>query len=108
LEPASPGAGRIFRAAARLDRLSKSKSDEDAWGGTLKMLWHMNDDVSLYAGVDRGFRLGGINNLGQPNYDNEIALNYEVGVKGLLPRQHAAAEREHLPHQVRRLSGRLL
>ena len=26
---------------------SKSKSDEDAWGGTLKMLWHMNDDVSL-------------------------------------------------------------
>jgi iron complex outermembrane receptor protein len=43
----------------------------------------VSDEVTWYAGVDRGFRLGGINNLGQPNYDNEIALNYEVGVKGL-------------------------
>jgi iron complex outermembrane receptor protein len=58
-------------------------SDEDAWGGTLKLLRDINDQVTVYAGVDRGFRLGGINNLGQPNYDTEIALNYEIGLKGL-------------------------
>ena len=39
--------------------------------------------MTVYAGIDRGFRLGGINNLGQPNYDTEIALNYEIGLKGL-------------------------
>ncbi len=58
-------------------------SDEDAWGGTLKLLRDLNDQVTVYAGIDRGFRLGGINNLGQPNYDTEIALNYEIGLKGL-------------------------
>ncbi len=58
-------------------------SDENAWGGTLKLLRDLNEQVTVYAGVDRGFRLGGINNLGQPNYDTEIALNYEIGLKGL-------------------------
>jgi len=58
-------------------------SDESAWGGTLKLLRDINDQVTVYAGIDRGFRLGGINNLGQPNYDTEIALNYEFGLKGL-------------------------
>jgi iron complex outermembrane receptor protein len=66
-----------------LSGLPKSSSDENGWGGTLKMLWHVTEDVSFYAGVDRGFRLGGINNLGQPNYDTEVAINYEIGVKGL-------------------------
>jgi iron complex outermembrane recepter protein len=59
------------------------ESDEDAWGGTLKLLHHLNENVTVYAGVDRGFRLGGINNLGQPNYDTEVAINYEAGIKGL-------------------------
>jgi iron complex outermembrane receptor protein len=78
------GAGAYSGQPLDISGLPKSSSDEDAWGGTLKLLWHMSDEVTWYAGVDRGFRLGGINNLGQPNYDNEIALNYEIGVKGLL------------------------
>jgi iron complex outermembrane receptor protein len=78
------GGGAYSGQPLDISSLPISKSDEDAWGGTLKVLWHMSDEVTWYAGVDRGFRLGGINNLGQPNYDNEIALNYELGVKGLL------------------------
>ena len=62
---------------------SEVESDEDAWGATLKLLHHLNENITLYGGVDRGFRLGGINNLGQPNYDTEVAINYEVGMKGL-------------------------
>jgi iron complex outermembrane receptor protein len=77
------GVGDYSGQPLDISGLPISKSKEDAWGGTLKLLWHMTDAVSWYAGVDRGFRLGGINNLGQPNYDTEVALNYEVGVKGL-------------------------
>jgi iron complex outermembrane receptor protein len=58
-----------------------------------------NDDVLLTAQVARGFRLGGINDplnvgvctaddlatfSGQPNFDDETVLNYEVGAKTLL------------------------
>ncbi len=62
----------------------ESASDEDAWGGTLKVLYDLNDDLVLYAGLDRGFRLGGVNNLGEPNYDTEEALSIEAGIKGYL------------------------
>lgn len=62
----------------------KSSSKESAWGGTLKVLYNLDDDIVLYAGVDRGFRLGGVNNLGEPNYDTEIAVSYEAGLKGYL------------------------
>lgn len=65
-----------------ISAFDKTSSKEDAWGGTLKLLYHLNDDVTVYAGVDRGFRLGGINNLGEPNYDTEVALNIEAGLKG--------------------------
>jgi iron complex outermembrane receptor protein len=59
------------------------KDNEHDWGGTLKLLRHFGEAVTLYGGVDRGFRLGGINTLGAPNYADEIAWNYEVGLKGL-------------------------
>ena len=62
----------------------ESASDEDAWGGTLKLLYDLDDDLVLYAGLDRGFRLGGVNNLGEPNYDTEVALSIEAGIKGYL------------------------
>ena len=75
--------GRLFRAPLDTSLFPRVSSDESAWGGTLKLLRHLNDQVTVYAGIDRGFRLGGINNLGQPNYDTEIALNYEIGLKGL-------------------------
>lgn len=65
-----------------ISMFDKGSSKEDAWGGTFKVLYNLDDDVVLYAGVDRGFRLGGINNLGEPNYDNEVALNIEAGLKG--------------------------
>lgn len=65
-----------------ISMFDKSSSKEDAWGGTLKVLYNLDDDLVLYAGVDRGFRLGGINNLGEPNYDTEVALSVETGLKG--------------------------
>jgi len=57
-------------------------SDVSAWGGTLKLLYHVNDEITAYAGVDRGFLLGGINGINQPNYNTEVAYNYEIGLKG--------------------------
>ena len=59
------------------------RDNENAWGGTLKLLRHFGEEITVYGGVDRGFRLGGINTLGAPDYATEIAWNYEVGVKGL-------------------------
>jgi len=53
-----------------------------AWGGTVKGIYHTSDAVSIYAGIDRGFKLGGNNGYGAPAYGTEVALNYEVGVKG--------------------------
>lgn len=67
-----------------LSTLPMRRSNESAWGGTAKVLYHIDRDVTVYAGVDRGFRLGGINDLGQPNYKNETAYNYEIGLKSYL------------------------
>jgi iron complex outermembrane receptor protein len=61
---------------------------------TAKLGYHWSDDLSFYAGYDRGFKAGGLNDgqifvlpLG-PNstptkFDEEIAHNYEAGFKGM-------------------------
>lgn len=76
------GSGAYAGSPPDLSALPTRRSNESAWGGTAKLLYHIGRDISLYAGVDRGFRLGGINNLGQPNYGTETAYNYEAGIKG--------------------------
>jgi len=64
----------------------------EAFSGTLKFIYYLEDDVSAYAGYDRGFKAGGFNNpvaIGgafptdpTPGFDEEIADNFEVGIKG--------------------------
>jgi outer membrane receptor protein involved in Fe transport len=44
-----------------------------------------NPNVKLYGNVAKGFRSGGFNGNGQPTYDPEKLINYEVGAKGVLP-----------------------
>jgi len=45
----------------------------------------LNDNVKFYGNVAKGFRSGGFNGAGQPNYDPEKLINYELGAKGVLP-----------------------
>jgi iron complex outermembrane receptor protein len=60
---------------------------------TAKIGFHWSDDLSFYAGYDRGFKAGGVNSarqyslpLGAPypgrEFHEEIAHNYEAGFKG--------------------------
>lgn len=78
------GSGAYAGGSPALNTLPIRRSNESAWGGTAKALYHIDRDITIYAGVDRGFRLGGINNLGQPNYGTETAYNYEIGLKSYL------------------------
>jgi iron complex outermembrane recepter protein len=67
----------------------------DTWDevtGTLKLSYHLNDDMTLYAGWDRGFKAGGHNvcknepggdaPLCPEPFDSETADNFEIGFKG--------------------------
>lgn len=42
----------------------------------------ISDDVNLYASVGTGFRSGGFNSPGDPPYEPEDVLAYEIGIKG--------------------------
>ena len=69
-------------------------SQKDKWSevtGTLKANYYLTDDLSVYAGWDRGFKAGGHDvckddENGEPfcpaPFDSEIADNFEVGFKG--------------------------
>jgi iron complex outermembrane recepter protein len=74
-------------------------TSSDGFSPRVIVAYEPNDDVLLTAQVARGFRLGGINDplnvgvctaddlatfSGQPNFDDETVLNYEVGAKTLL------------------------
>lgn len=62
----------------------------NAFSGTLKFSYALADDVSVYAGYDRGYKAGGFNtpiysggSFSSPeDFDSEEANNYEVGLKG--------------------------
>ena len=42
----------------------------------------LTDNVNLYASVAKGFRSGGFNRAGLPNYKPESLMSYEIGTKG--------------------------
>lgn len=44
----------------------------------------LTDNVKIYSNIARGFRSGGFNGNGQPPYDPEKIINYEVGAKGVV------------------------
>ena len=43
--------------------------------------YDINDDLNVYFNVAQGFRSGGFNGAGQPPYDPETVLSYELGSK---------------------------
>ncbi|MDB4000841.1 TonB-dependent receptor, partial [bacterium] len=43
--------------------------------------YDINDDLNIYFNVAQGFRSGGFNGAGQPPYDPEEVLSYELGSK---------------------------
>jgi iron complex outermembrane recepter protein len=74
-------------------------TSSDGFSPRVILAFEPNDDVMLTAQVARGFRLGGINDplnvtlcnpedlvtySGQPTFDDEKVLNYELGAKTLL------------------------
>ena len=67
-----PEAG-ILREAT-FDKLSSRAYLSYAW----------TDNLNTYFNVSQGFRSGGFNQLGQPNYDPEQILAYELGTKSAL------------------------
>jgi iron complex outermembrane receptor protein len=70
--------------------IPKTSGNWDAVTGTLKYIHFLSDDVSVYGGYDRGFKPGGFNNPvyqagsfnSLPDFDEETADNFEVGIKG--------------------------
>jgi iron complex outermembrane receptor protein len=70
-------------------------SSDTLWAGKLQLDWKPNDDLLLYAGINRGVKAGGFNapvDFGatqlQPGfrygYDEEVLLSYEAGFKSTL------------------------
>ncbi|MBE1298826.1 MAG: TonB-dependent receptor [Alteromonadaceae bacterium] len=65
------------------------KTDETMIGGRLVADYQLDEDTLLYAGVNRGFKLGGFNPDSRISgekrvYDAEFNWNYEAGVKQYL------------------------
>lgn len=68
-----------------------SADDSDSWDAvtpSLTLNWQASENIFLYAGVSKGFKSGGWNgeNAANPQeavaaYDEEFALNYELGAK---------------------------
>ena len=48
------------------------------------MSYAWTDNLNTYFNVSQGFRSGGFNQQGQPNYDPEQILAYELGTKSAL------------------------
>ena len=62
--------------------LTKQSGEFDDFSPRGYLKFDLTDDVNLYASVGSGFRSGGFNSPGDPPYDPETVLAYEIGVKG--------------------------
>ena len=68
-------------------------NNETLWTGKLQFDWRPNDDLLLYAGVNRGVKSGGFNHpitfggftaFDEIPYEEEVLLSYEAGFKATL------------------------
>ena len=67
-------------------------NNETLWTGKIQLDWRPNDDLLLYAGVNRGVKAGGFNHpipvfaayAGVIPYQEEVLLSYEAGFKSTL------------------------
>lgn len=76
--------------------------DENLWGGKVALEYQLQENVLLYASVNRGYKGGGVNGqaigkvlndpstdpdiadflIARSSFDSETLLNYEAGIKG--------------------------
>lgn len=70
---------------------SKRKESWDALQPKISLRWHLQDNLTLYTTLSRGFRSGGFNQTGvgaagvagvQDTFDEQIADTMEMGLKG--------------------------
>ncbi|MEM6485042.1 MAG: TonB-dependent receptor [Pseudomonadota bacterium] len=52
----------------------------------------LTESISLYGSISEGFRSGGFNDAGDPPYDPEDLLTYELGIKGSLNQSRLSFE----------------
>lgn len=62
--------------------VTAQSEDFESFDPRVYLGWAVSDTVNLYASVGSGFRSGGFNSFGDPPYDPEDVLAYEIGVKG--------------------------
>ncbi|MDB9724275.1 TonB-dependent receptor [bacterium] len=60
---------------------------EDLWGGRIALQYQANANTMIYGLVSRGYKAGGVNSnprvaAEDREFDTELMLNYEIGVKG--------------------------
>jgi iron complex outermembrane receptor protein len=61
----------------------KKKATFENFGGTLKVVVALNDDVNIFAGVAQGYKPGGFNDApGIGPFDEETSVSWEIGLKG--------------------------
>ena len=61
--------------------------DENLWGGRIALQYKPNDRTMLYGLVSQGYKAGGVNSdpslsAEDREFDTELMLNFETGVKG--------------------------
>ena len=61
--------------------------DENLWGGRIALQYKPNNSTMLYGLVSRGYKAGGVNSdpslsAEDREFDTELMLNFETGVKG--------------------------
>lgn len=62
----------------------KKKATFENFGGTLKWVYSLNDDVNIFAGVAQGYKPGGFNDApGIGPFDEETSVSWELGLKGM-------------------------
>jgi outer membrane receptor protein involved in Fe transport len=75
------------QASYRDSKLVAHKVDEDIWGGRIALQYQLPSQAMAYGLVSRGYKAGGVNShpslaAEDREFDTELMLNYELGVKG--------------------------
>ncbi|MEM7101121.1 MAG: TonB-dependent receptor [Pseudomonadota bacterium] len=64
--------------------VDEQSADFDSFDPRVYASFAIAEQLNLYASIGSGFRSGGFNSFGDPPYDSEDVLSYEVGIKGAL------------------------
>jgi len=76
------GAGLRYFQDEQKDLVSGRSAKFDSTSPRVYGQYQVADQFNTYASVAKGFRSGGFNGAGQPNYGPESAWTYELGLKG--------------------------